>query len=344
MPHRAEIPRVPQEARHGVRLAAAPAVRHRHQAPSLADRPAKALEPYGVGELFHQGLLSAADYSHRQSTSQHRLTNIVMAVSGFLAMLILGVAFLLEFQPEEKHDFLQEKVLPLLPSKEAETPAARVSGNLKKLEKKKQELTRIKNDPDFKSLPEATQQAALQHLKELSDYLDLYESFQRFMKTPRLAKTEQEYLDQEKLLDKFICPPELAETSVCKRAAKIRKEYQVLNEEKTKEEKWFAEQKTVNTELLDQSDALFKKLRNKKNCDAEVKEWKEQKVEKKFQHQIEALPGTDRQKFIPHVSGIKYEDLGMFQNVKEVREDWEKSRTDLFERLVAIRRMMRKKG
>jgi hypothetical protein len=312
--------------------------------PLLADRPAQAQEPFGVAELFRQGLQSATEYAQRQSTSQHRLHNIVIAVSGFLALLTLGAAFLIEYQPENKRDNLLEKVLPLLPNKDAQTPAARVSGNIKKLDKKRQDLAAIEKDEDFESLPEGMQHAVRQYRQELTDYLRLYGELQQFVKAPRLAKNEQEYLEQEKLLDRFTCPPDLAETSVCKRAARIRKEYQVLNEEKTKEVDWLTQQQKTNTELLDQSDALFKKLRDKKRHEAETTEWKEQKLENKFEDQIAARPANDRETFIPHVSGIKYEDLTLFQNVKEAREDWERSRYDLRERLNAIKKMLRKKS
>ena len=92
--------------------------------PPLADRPAKADEPYGVAELFRQCLQSAADFLERRQTSQSRLWNVVVGLLGLVAILVLGLTFLVDFQPDTKGASLDEKVQRVLPKKDAKRAAA----------------------------------------------------------------------------------------------------------------------------------------------------------------------------------------------------------------------------
>ena len=94
-------------------------------------------------------------------------------------------------------------------------------------------------------------------------------------------------------------------------------------------------------DLYDRSDAIYKKMRDKKKYDQqEVKAWITLRPE--YEKHILKRPPQSRQDFIPGVTGVKYEELGIFSNVKDARAEWTKSKSNLSERADYIDERIRK--
>ena len=307
--------------------------------PRVADRPASAEEPFGVAELFHDCLHSAVDFQERRRKSQSRLQNIAVGLTGLVLVLALAVALLAEFQPGERSASLDEKVQAVLPRPEA-PPAERLAGSLKKLEEKQATLAELKDDPSFARLASETQEALATYRVELAQYVDLYRTMTA-LKLPRLAKNEKEIVQQEKDLQAFTYPKEWEETTIGKRVTKYRKEYETFRKTAAADEDWLRGQTSTNYDLYDRSDALYKKVRDKKKYDEqEVKAWTALRPE--YEKQILKRPPMPRQDFIPGVTGVKFEELSIFANVKDARSEWTKSKANLSERADFIDERLRK--
>jgi len=309
--------------------------------PELADRKAQDKQPFGVAELFQQALQSANEFLDRRQRSQTWLQNVIVALSGLIVVLGLIVAFLFEFQPPAKTTSLEEKALALLPRKEAGT-VERLQGGLKKLEDKRAKLADVRGDAAFERLPTETQEAVTKHHDEVAKYVDLYDKAQFALKLPHMAKNEAEFLELAKNVEQFIVPKEWDETVVGRRGDRSRKEFAAVTKAAQDEKNWLDAQVAVNNALYDQSDPLYKKLRDKKkHDDDDVQTWKALKSE--FDKRILLRPQPPRQEKILDVTRLKYEDLGMFASVKDARLEWQKSKETLLERSEYIQERIRKK-
>jgi hypothetical protein len=296
--------------------------------PLLADRPAKAQEPFGVAELFRQCLQSAADFQERRRASQGRLQNLVVGALGMVAMLTLVVALLFEFQPGVHHSGLDERLQTLLPKKDA--PAKeRLQGSLKKLEEKQKTLKTIENDPDFARLPEQTQEAVAKYDAELEQYLQAKQLAVVMLKLPHLAKNQDEFKEMEKSVASFALPADYAkdwaETPLARQIQKVRKEYDALHAALKDEEKWMRGQIDADTTLLKKGTKIYSKLLNKEKLEAEEPEaW-----QREYRAHMSPKFATPREEVVKGVSRLTYEDLAKFEQVQKAQKDWDASKGEL---------------
>ena len=292
--------------------------------PALADRPAQLQEPYGVAELFREGLESAADFVARRQTSQSRLYNLVVGMAGLVAVLGLSLAFLVDFQPDTRWTALEERVQTLLPKKDA-TAVQRLGGTLKKLEDKQKHLGDVESDPEFARLPTESRTSVLHYRDEIDRYLELEKAFKAKVKFPLKAATEQEFQANEKIVSDLALPKEWADTHLGKRVAQVHHEYAAVRNALNEREAWLDEQIKKDNVLLTQGTKLQLKLReNTKLGPQEVELWDIQ-----FRNQIQTRPSALQSDPIPGVSGVTFEFLDKFQAVKDARKKWDAVKVQL---------------
>ncbi|MBI2808448.1 MAG: hypothetical protein HYX68_25965 [Planctomycetes bacterium] len=298
--------------------------------PALADRSSTALEPYGVAELFHQGLREAHAFQTRRHTAQVRLQNLFAGLLGSIALLALIVAFLYEFQPSPRGERLEEKARALLPRPDAST-VGRLQGGLKKLQEREAKLAQVQNDAAFEGLPEETQEAINHAHDEVARYVQLYRESQHALKLPYLAKDEKEFDALEKTAKAFVVPDDWKDTLLGRRADRCHKEFTAVRLAARAEQAWLRAETLANYTLTDASDRLYRDLRNEKKYEpAALDAWRVLKM--KYDAQIHKRPSPPRRDSIPGVSRFKYENLGLFAEIKKERSKWRKSQEALQER------------
>ena len=308
--------------------------------PVLADRPVNAQEPFGVAELFRQCLESAADFQERRLTSQHRLQNVVVGAFGIVAILVLAVALLFEFQPGIRSPGLDEKLQTLLPKQDA-AAKERLHGSVKRLEEKLQALKAIEDDPDFQRLPEATRSVVKEYDAELEKYLDARRDAVVMLKFPYLAKNQDEFKEMEKSATSFALPANYAkeweETPLARQIQKVRAEYDALHMALKEEETWIRGQIDADTALLKKGTRIYSKLLNKEKLDPEEADaWQRQ-----FTAHMNPKFPTPREEIVKGVSRLSYEDLGKFAQVQKAQKDWDASKRKLRKMADSIQDEMR---
>jgi GTPase SAR1 family protein len=288
------------------------------QRPPLADRPANAQEPFGVAELFRESLDAAADFLERRRTSQRRLQNVLVGLIGLIAILGLTLAFLAEWQPDTRAASLEERAYSVLPKKDA-APAARLHGTTKKLEEKEKTLADIEQDASFARLPTELQAAVKDYRREVADYAKQSEAMKTVVKFPFAAKSEADFVAQEKALNAFTYPAEWADTPLGRRVAQCKKEYERVRTELNKEEAWLKGQIDSTNKLFDDGTELQLKLRKKQKLEPkEVERW-----EASYRVQMQPRPPVLRSDNIPGVSALTYEFLDKFDSIKDARKKWD---------------------
>lgn len=153
--------------------------------PALADSPARPHEPYGVAELFRDGLAEAQAYRSRQRRSNRSLFRTVAAGVGVTVLMfgLLGGLVALAMTHHEPGPLEQEVDRYL-----ADDPSyARVPQQIA-------DLKEWSSDPVFASLPAARQNAIHQRLDELKAYED-YESKLNAITDPLQAHSATELAD-----------------------------------------------------------------------------------------------------------------------------------------------------
>ena len=293
--------------------------------PAFSDKRAKAYEPFGVAELFGECVQSATDFQGRRHTAQSRLQNVVAGLLGTVALLLLSLVFLIEFQPPPERITLDEKVQLALP-KQSATPIERLHGTVKKLEEKEKKLAEIAEDPGFERLPAETQNAITLYREEISQYLRLYQQSQEILKLPHLAKNDAELKELEKGVLAFSLPAARAkdweETRLGRRMRQVHREYDTLNKELAKEAKWVRDQIDENKKLEQSGYRLL--LDEAPDAPQEAKNW-----HRRFIAQMNAKPPTARDDNVPGVSRVIYEDLGKFEPVRTAQKEWKTSKENL---------------
>lgn len=157
--------------------------------PPLADRPAKSAEPYGVVELFHECLLSAADYSQRTVRAARRLRATVFTALTLMAIMLIAAVVVYLMRPSNEVAALENSLRTLLPR------SASSSERLKEAEKRLDQVEKILRDRNFPYLASKTIEEVRDYHKELEAFIRFNMDFHDQVRDPRLARTEAE-LDQ----------------------------------------------------------------------------------------------------------------------------------------------------
>jgi GTPase SAR1 family protein len=292
--------------------------------PAFIDQPASPREPYGVAELFRQCFDSAHDFARRRQTSQSRLHNILVGLTGAVALLGLSLAFLVEYKPDTRSAALEEQVQTVLPRKDAKAPQ-RLGGTLKKLGEKQKRLAEIATAQEFVHLPAESRDSVQKYRQEIEQYLEMSDEFKTKAKFPFMAKTEQDFLEREKAVAGLALRPDWDQTPLGKRAAQCRKEYAAVHQAIAEREAWLSEQTAKNNALLKQGFKLQLKLSEKMKLGPQEAElWDVQ-----YRNQMQARPTALQSDTIPGVSGVTYEFLDQFQSIKDARKRWDAVKTQL---------------
>jgi hypothetical protein len=292
--------------------------------PALADRPAMAQEPFGVAELFRECVQSANDFHERRQTAQSRLQNVVVGLVGLIVMLVLSVAFLVEFQPPPRGTSLDEKVQAALPKSNADA-TERLRGTSKKLQDRATKLAEIESDAEFARLPSATRKAVSDNRAELTAYLLLEQETQTKLKLPYLAKNDDELKKQESEVEKVASPKAWADTRVGKSVERVKREYQMLHAAIDAEDAWVQGQIAENRKLEKAGNRVHGKLLDQDaGAEQEAKDW-----QRHYRAQMNHRPPMPRDDNVPGVSQIAYEDLAKFAPLKASYKEWRKSKDDL---------------
>lgn len=171
--------------------------------PALKGQPARPREPYGVAGLFRQCLDSAKEFHQRRRKSGRQLAwTTVLAASALLLLSALAVALLLA-PPDAKPLALEAKIESYR-SREGQTPSVRLR---EPLQPKISELSDLKNDAEFDSLPDDVKRYVGQRLEELRAYKDYKDQVETAFRTLPRKTTEDELRDLERITDR-IQPPE----------------------------------------------------------------------------------------------------------------------------------------
>lgn len=152
--------------------------------PELVGSPAKPREPYGVAELFRQGLAAAMQYRQLKRQSQRRLALVLGASLGFLTLLGAAGTGLYFLRDSRLPGALEVQVDRLLAREREQSAAIRHRDVQAKID----ETTGLLNDPHFGSLPPDKQEALRQRLQRLEAYRTFEGQLAR-IRDPRDATT-----------------------------------------------------------------------------------------------------------------------------------------------------------
>ena len=296
--------------------------------PSLSGRPAKTPEPVGVAELFHSSLNAAVDFQARRRVSAGRLQNVTVGLIAVVAVFVLTLAGLFEFQPPERDADFEQSIAKVMPKPDA-TPALRLRGTAKTLADKHKRLEEIIDRAEFEKLPSGTRDEVQKYRKELAEYAHLYSDALTLLKPPHVAKNQKELDEQLADLNKFAIPKERVqewdETALAHRVKQFRSEYESLDKALKEEEGWIRERIKDNEILRKQGIALFSRLANgEKDAPKEVEAWN-----REFQKRMSLPPTTIRDAIVKGVARMTYEDLARFAAVQKASRDWELSLSGL---------------
>jgi hypothetical protein len=176
--------------------------------PALADAPAKPKEPYGVAELFRQGLDSAHDFRERRKHATQRLGATLGILGGLVAFMVLLVLFFLATQRETEMSRFEKEIISFRAT-HSETPAERLK---EPRDLTLKELQRFQQNPLFTRMPDELKDYVNSHVQELEAYNTYVRKFEEYRKqenlaaSPRDAQSDEELNKMAEALVKFPVP------------------------------------------------------------------------------------------------------------------------------------------
>jgi len=137
--------------------------------PTLADKPARPTEPFGVAELFRQCFASGLTFTQTQKTAERRLQFALIGIVGLLALLLTfgGIFFL--SRPSSEVTALENQARTVLPPESAATKE-RLRGSL---DDRIKQLDEVLKHREFAKLPEILQDRVHTIHHELKTYREL---------------------------------------------------------------------------------------------------------------------------------------------------------------------------
>jgi GTPase SAR1 family protein len=156
--------------------------------PALADAPAMPREPLGVAELFHDCLRSAYRFQRREQSANRRLRWTLAGAGGFIATAAILSAFWLALGgPAPKPLDLLDRIERFQAS---EKPLPdRLANEL--LRGRQAELNDLRDNPQFKQLPDDKQSFVRGRIDELQDYLRFRERLAQIADSNRARNLAQ---------------------------------------------------------------------------------------------------------------------------------------------------------
>lgn len=275
--------------------------------PELSGTPAKPREPYGVAELFRQGLEGASAFRQRQSQSHRRLFLTVVGSLGLVALMGAGAVTLVLTRGSSEPGALERRVNSLRAREQEESPRVRH----RDIHPKMEELTAIVNDPDFDALPAKKQEEVRDRLHELQ----AYEQFEKKLlpiQDPRDARSFAQLQEIETNLQNLKIPAEYradwSNTDAGRRYSDYLDDIKAMRVAVVKVEDWYRNLAKDGKQVLDNAGKANLPKRAKKVLD-EAKN--------------APFPENDPDKLLPGGKRATYAAVFGFTSVAELRRQWE---------------------
>ncbi|MCI0377946.1 MAG: GTPase domain-containing protein [Gemmataceae bacterium] len=284
--------------------------------PALADRAAKANEPFGVAELFRQALDSARGFHEQRTHAHQRLHFVVASLIALIAIMGLVAAGFFLTRPSADVTALEASIRHLLPAQSSAAERLRDP-----IEDRIKELTKIQNSPHFAKLAPELQDEVRAGREEMTAYQALASQLEK-LQPIRFLQKESDIEKNAKLLDSLAVPEPYTDawsgTRLAKRIEQYRKELASLKNAVAAEQTWIQEQIKQGEKLRDQPIAgAGTKERDK---------WF-QEVDAYLKRQTRYLD-TER---VPELPAMTYRELYDFQSLRRARDDWAQIKTKLRE-------------
>jgi hypothetical protein len=272
-----------------------------------------------VAELFRQCLAAAETYQRRCDRAEQRLSMTVMGLLAVIALLVVGTAGLVLFQPTRDVVTLEEQIASVVPA--AGVPE-RLRGGPASLGAKLQELHRLEREPEYGRVPEQSRAALEDYARELAAYLQAYEAYQKTVKLPHLARNPEELARYEKSLHEFTLPAEYAkpwhDTRLARRLEEARREYTALHQAEDDVIRRIHEQVKETRRLSQEGNKFGAEMDAGKAPPERVLDDWFSAVASQLQPPPLLPPGDP----IPGVSGLTYERLDHLPRVRQERALW----------------------
>jgi hypothetical protein len=273
--------------------------------PALSGITEKPRGPFGVAELFRQGLASAQSYCRGQYRAGRKLAKTVAAVlgalgllSGFAALLILGFWEPSGLEVRVEHFRLQQRSLP-----------ARDIYRRPRLKSEIDELAAFVNDGSFKNLPADKQEFVREELAKLHAYQAYEQNLRETIVDPRIAGNEAQLAEiEEKLRNLAIPQPyksEWSQTEAGRQSAEWLEDIAAIRKAVQRVNNWYQQLIHDGQQVLDTSSGPNLPARAKKVLEAGV---------------LPPFPESDR---VPGSQRVTYETVFGFTSVAESRRKWE---------------------
>jgi len=275
--------------------------------PAFSGVSEKLMQPFGVAELFRQGLAASQSFRRLNRQAGRKLARTVTQVvgtmtllGGFAALLVFGFWETAPTRLEtrvERFRAQQQSVSPLAAHR---TPKAKI-----------EELQSLQTDPSFERLPEEKQKFVQNQLKELQAYQD-YEQKLREITDPRDATSDGQLGDIEASLKKLTIPAEYQtewnHTEAGRRVAEWLEDIAAIREAVQKVNNWYRKLIQDGRQVLDDL--------NGPNLPGRARKVLEEASMPPF-------PENDKDQFLPGSRRVTYDTVFRFATVAQTRHTWE---------------------
>jgi hypothetical protein len=281
---------------------------------------ARPREPYGVAELFRQCLEEAVGYRGSRRRSERRLAWTVGGAAGLAVVLTALVVGQVIDNYSTASSPLEREVLNLRAADR--TAADRLRGATTDLRVRLAMLERIRNDPNFSSLPRDEQRWVEERIKEATSYLAYFERLRRSPRPGELDTVEDLEKLQRSLQGELALPsPEWEATDAGTLHRDRLRDTEGLRKAVARMRDWYKDASTRATELW-----TFREFgAGVGAADIDWQTWSGN-VEDLLSpagpvpvQDAEVIPGT----------GLTYARTQHFGPVKDARADWQNDRTRL---------------
>ena len=275
--------------------------------PGLADSPAPADEPFGVVELFRQGIEQARGFRSHRRRSTRRLFFTVGSVFFALAFVAGSAALLVWMRMGTDAQKLESRVDRFRGQFQAVSVMAAHRGFKQKIE----ELKSLKADSDFERLPDNKQEFVRERLHELQAYEE-YEKGLADIIDPRdagsLAQLDviEASLKSSKSPDEFRA--EWSQTEAGRRHADWLEDVSAIRTAVEKIDSWYRRLTADGHRVLDDLNGPNLPARAKKVL---------------LEGRTPPFPEDDRDKLLPGSRRVSYAHVFGFAGVAENRRKWE---------------------
>jgi hypothetical protein len=275
--------------------------------PALAGGIDKTSEPFGVSELFRQGLASAQLFRRKHGESSRKLFQTVtgllaamVILCGFAAILVLGLLEATPTQLDVSVDRFRAQQQSLGPLAAHRTPKAKI-----------EELRAFLSNPSFSRLPEDKQGYVRHLLDELLAYQD-YEQKLREITDPRDATNDAQLEEIEESLRAVSIPAEYnvewSQTDAGRRRADWLEDIAAIREAVQKVNSWYQKLIQDGRQVLNDLNGPKLPVRARRVLQDAA---------------TPPFPENDRDQLVPGSRRVTYDTIFRFASAAEMRRQWD---------------------